>query len=214
MRLPLGGRFNVSNAIAAATVAAELGVTAADVAAGLEAAGPVPGRFELVEAGQRFPVVVDYSHKPDGLRQVLASAREVAGPGGRVLVVFGCGGERDRSKRPEMGAVATELADVVVVTSDNPRSEQPETIIDEILSGVKGAADRLSDGRLAVEPDRRTAIGLAVGRAGEGDVVVIAGKGHETTQVLADRVVPFDDRVEARRALSSLDKRSDGAAAP
>jgi UDP-N-acetylmuramoyl-L-alanyl-D-glutamate--2,6-diaminopimelate ligase len=202
LRVPLGGRFNVSNAIAAATAAAELGVSARDVAAGLDAAGPVPGRFELVDAGQPFPVVVDYSHKPDGLRQVLASAREVAAPGGRVVVVFGCGGDRDRSKRPEMGAAADEAADVVVVTSDNPRSEDPAAIIDEIVAGVPDAARRVADGRLVVQPDRRAAIAVAVERAGAGDVVVIAGKGHETTQTIGDRVVAFDDRDEARLALS------------
>jgi UDP-N-acetylmuramoyl-L-alanyl-D-glutamate--2,6-diaminopimelate ligase len=202
LRVPLGGRFNVSNAIGAATAAGELGVNARDVAAGLEAAGPVPGRFELVDAGQAFPVIVDYSHKPDGLRQVLASAREVAAPGGRVVVVFGCGGDRDRSKRPEMGAAADELADVVVLTSDNPRSEDPTAIIDEIVAGVPDPARRVTDGRLVVEPDRRAAIAAAVERAGAGDVVVIAGKGHETTQTIGDRVVPFDDRDEARLALS------------
>jgi UDP-N-acetylmuramoyl-L-alanyl-D-glutamate--2,6-diaminopimelate ligase len=202
LRIPLGGRFNVSNAIGAATAAAELGIGAADVAAGLDAAGPVPGRFEVVDEGQPFPVVVDYSHKPDGLRQVLASAREVTAAGGRVVVVFGCGGDRDRSKRPEMGEAASELADVVVVTSDNPRSEDPGAIIDEILAGIPDAAGRAAVGRLVVEPDRRAAIAAAVERAGAGDVVVIAGKGHETTQTTGDRVVPFDDRDEARRVLS------------
>ncbi|MGH9119024.1 MAG: UDP-N-acetylmuramoyl-L-alanyl-D-glutamate--2,6-diaminopimelate ligase [Acidimicrobiales bacterium] len=205
VRVPLGGRLNVSNAIAAATAARLLGVAPDTVAAGIDAAGPVPGRFELVEAGQPFPVIVDYSHKPDGLAQVLASAREVAAPTGRVLVVFGCGGDRDRSKRPKMGAVADELADLVVVTSDNPRSEDPAGIIDEIVAGVPDRSDRFAAGRLVVEPDRQGAISLAVARAGAGDVVVIAGKGHETTQTLGDRVVPFDDREAARRALGLLD---------
>lgn len=203
MRVPLGGRFNISNAIAAATAVAELGIDAAAIAAGLDAARPVAGRFELVDAGQPFPVVVDYSHKPDALVQVLASAREVAAPDGRVVVVFGAGGDRDRSKRPEMGAVAAELAELVVVTSDNPRSEDPDAIIAEILTGIPDTAARTADGRLAVEPDRRAAIALAVGAARPGDVVVIAGKGHETSQTIGDRVLPFDDREVAREALTT-----------
>ncbi|MGH9247505.1 MAG: UDP-N-acetylmuramoyl-L-alanyl-D-glutamate--2,6-diaminopimelate ligase [Acidimicrobiales bacterium] len=204
MRVPFGGRFNVSNALAAATAAAELGIEPSAVAAGLEAAGPVPGRFELVDAGQQFRVVVDYSHKPDGLAQVLASAREVAGAAGRVVVVFGCGGDRDRSKRPEMGVVAAARADVVVVTSDNPRSEDPEAIIAEIVAGIPGAAARHAAGTLVVEPDRRAAIGLAVSSARPDDVVVVAGKGHETTQTIGAGVVPFDDRQVARETLAAL----------
>jgi UDP-N-acetylmuramoyl-L-alanyl-D-glutamate--2,6-diaminopimelate ligase len=196
MRVGLGGRFNVSNAIGAATAAAELGIDPESIAAGLDAAGPVPGRFELIEEGQPFAVVVDYSHKPDGLRQVLTTAREVAASDGRVVVVFGAGGDRDRSKRPDMGAVAAELADIVIVTSDNPRSEDPGVIIDEITAGI---VDRAS---LHVEPDRREAIALAIRSARAGDVVIIAGKGHETTQTFGDRVLPFDDRRVARDVLA------------
>jgi UDP-N-acetylmuramoyl-L-alanyl-D-glutamate--2,6-diaminopimelate ligase len=208
LRVPLGGRFNVSNALAAATAAAELGIDPATIAAGLDAAAPVPGRFELVEAGQPFRVVVDYSHKPDGLVQVLQTAREVAADDGRVLVMFGCGGDRDRTKRPHMGAVASELADLVVVTSDNPRSEDPQAIIAEIVAGITDPSAREAEGTLVVEPDRRTAIAAALDRARPGDVVVLAGKGHETTQTIGDRVVPFDDREVARRLLEDLRTRT------
>jgi UDP-N-acetylmuramoyl-L-alanyl-D-glutamate--2,6-diaminopimelate ligase len=197
VRLPLGGAFNVSNAVAAATVAAELGVDDAAIAAGLSGAEPPPGRFEPVDAGQPFAVVVDYAHTPDGLHQVLDAARSVAG-GARVTVVFGCGGDRDRGKRPVMGEVASRLADRVVVTSDNPRHEDPGAIIDEVVAGVPDARRAA----VVVEPDRRAAIALALAGAGPGDVVVIAGKGHEQTQEVGDRSVPFDDRLVARELLS------------
>src|SRR5436190_1546229 len=154
----------------------------------------VPGRFESVDEGQPFEVIVDYSHKPRALESVLRAARGLAS--GRVICVFGCGGDRDRGKRPQMGRVASELADVVVVTSDNPRSEDPDAIIDEILAGVTAEVE--------VESDRRRAIALAIEAAGEGDVVVIAGKGHEQGQELADRTIPFDDREVAREALRRL----------
>ncbi len=152
-----------------------------------------PGRFELVDAGQPFLVVVDYAHTPDGLEQLLETARELTA--GRLVVVFGCGGDRDRSKRPRMGEVACRLADVVVVTSDNPRSEDPSAIIAAVKNGCVGREPM-------TEIDRRTAIGTAIDGAGEGDVVVIAGKGHETTQVVGDRVLPFDDRAVAREHLA------------
>jgi UDP-N-acetylmuramoyl-L-alanyl-D-glutamate--2,6-diaminopimelate ligase len=195
--LRLGGRFNVSNALCAAVCADELGVPAATVAAGLSSVERVPGRFEAVDAGQPFAVVVDYAHTPEGLVQVLSAARELAAgePGARVLVVFGAGGERDKGKRPLMGEAAARLADVAVLTSDNPRSEDPLTIIEDVRVGVAHAD------RLVVEPDRAAAIALAVSQARPGDVVVIAGKGHETGQVIGDRTVPFDDREVARRAL-------------
>jgi UDP-N-acetylmuramoyl-L-alanyl-D-glutamate--2,6-diaminopimelate ligase len=192
--LPLGGEFNVRNAIAAATTARVLGVPASTIAAGLRAVRPVPGRFEAVDAGQSFSVVVDYAHTPDGLRAVLDAAR--AATSGRVLVVFGCGGDRDHGKRPAMGAVATELADVALLTSDNPRGENPQTIIDEVRSGASGNA------RLIVEPDRRMAIATALAEAAPGDMVVIAGKGHETGQEIGDEILPFDDRVVAREELA------------
>ncbi|MGE3619320.1 MAG: UDP-N-acetylmuramoyl-L-alanyl-D-glutamate--2,6-diaminopimelate ligase [Acidimicrobiia bacterium] len=195
VELPLGGAFNVSNALAAATAATVLGIDEEVVVAGLGAVAPVPGRWEPVEEGQPFSVVVDYSHKPDALANALRSARDVVGPGGRVVVVFGAGGERDAAKRPEMGEVASRLADHVVLTSDNPRGEVPLAIIAAIRAGATGPAE------LDVEPDRAVAIGRAVAGAGPGDVVLVAGKGHETTQVFAGRTVAFDDREVARAAL-------------
>jgi UDP-N-acetylmuramoyl-L-alanyl-D-glutamate--2,6-diaminopimelate ligase len=192
--LPLGGMFNVRNALAAATTAEVLDVPATAVAEGLRTAAPVPGRFEPVDAGQPFAVVVDYAHTPDGLRAVLEAARDATE--GRVLVVFGCGGDRDHGKRPAMGAVATELADVAVLTSDNPRTEDPLAIIDEVKAGATGPA------RLIVEPDRRAAIAAAARDARAGDTLVIAGKGHETGQEIDGRVLPFDDREVVREVLS------------
>jgi UDP-N-acetylmuramoyl-L-alanyl-D-glutamate--2,6-diaminopimelate ligase len=153
----------------------------------------VPGRFEEVAEGQPFTVLVDYAHTPDALANVLNTAR---GLGGRMLCVFGAGGDRDREKRPQMGRVASELADVAIVTSDNPRSEDPQAIIDEVVAGA-GA-------NVVVEPDRRRAIERAFDDARPGDVVVIAGKGHEQGQEFADRTLPFDDREVAREALRRL----------
>ena len=196
VRLGLGGRVNVANALAAATAAHELGIGSLDVARGLSSAGPVPGRYEAIDAGQPFAVLVDYAHTPDGLEQVLRSVRETVR--GRVLVVFGAGGDRDREKRPAMGEVATRLADEAVLTSDNPRSEDPASIIDAVRGGAHTA------GLLHIEPDRRTAISYAMSRAVGGDVVVIAGKGHETTQQFADKAVPFDDRAVARDELARM----------
>lgn len=194
--LPLGGHFNVMNAIAAATVCEILGVSPEDVAKGLGAAGRVRGRFEPVDAGQAFSVIVDYAHTPDGLEQLLGAVRSSARDG-RVIVVFGCGGDKDRAKRPIMGEVAARLADIAIVTSDNPRSEEPQAIIDEIVAGAPGAD-------FTVQPDRRQAIDAAIQVARPGDIVVIAGKGHETTQVIGDREIPFDDREVALAALERL----------
>jgi UDP-N-acetylmuramoyl-L-alanyl-D-glutamate--2,6-diaminopimelate ligase len=201
VRLPLGGRFNVANALAAATAAAVAGVTITDVVAGLAGAGGVPGRFEPVDAGQPFAVVVDFAHTPESLASALAAAREVAGAG-RVIVAFGCGGDRDPAKRPAMGEVAARLADVVVVTSDNPRTEDPAAIIAGVISGIRAPWTA----RARTEPDRRAAIALALSVANAGDVVVIAGKGHETTQTFADAVVDFDDRAVARQLLEERDR--------
>src|SRR5690606_15922921 len=192
--LPLGGAFNVANALAAATAAAELGVETDTIAAGLAAAGAVPGPFAPLDEGHALTVVVDYAHKPGALAQVLEAAREVAGEG-RVLVVFGAGGDRDASKRPEMGEVASRLADRVLLTSDNPRGEDPLAIIDAIRSGMPDPAGA------TVEPDRAAAIARAIEEARPGDVVVVAGKGHETTQVIGERTLDFDDREVCRRAL-------------
>jgi UDP-N-acetylmuramoyl-L-alanyl-D-glutamate--2,6-diaminopimelate ligase len=194
LRTKLRGRFNVENVLAGVAVSRLLGVENDAIAAGVEALEGVPGRFEAVEAGQPFAVVVDYSHKPDALENVLRTARELARS--RVICVFGCGGDRDRGKRPLMGRIASELADVGIVTSDNPRSEDPDAIIAEVVAGAEAS--------LEVEADRAVAIGRALALAQEGDVVVIAGKGHEQGQEFAGRVVPFDDREVAREALRRL----------
>jgi UDP-N-acetylmuramoyl-L-alanyl-D-glutamate--2,6-diaminopimelate ligase len=193
--VPLGAVFNLSNALAAAVAAVELGIDEDTIVAGIAGAPQAPGRFEMVDAGQPFTVVVDYSHTPDGLENVLRAAREMTD--GQLSVVFGCGGDRDPGKRPLMGEVAARLADVAVITSDNPRSEDPQTIIDEVRAGAAGPA------YVIVEPERRAAITLALARATSGDVVVIAGKGHETTQTIGSDVIPFDDREVAREVLSS-----------
>ncbi len=194
IELPLGGAFNVANALAAATAAEVLGIAPAAVAAGLRGAPPVPGRFEPVDEGQPFAVLVDYAHKPGALAQALDAARG-ATEGGRVLLVVGAGGDRDASKRPEMGEVAARLADRVVLTSDNPRGEDPLAIIDAIRSGMPASAD------VTVEPDRATAIARAIDDARPGDVVLVAGKGHETYQEVGGETHPFDDREECRHAL-------------
>jgi UDP-N-acetylmuramoyl-L-alanyl-D-glutamate--2,6-diaminopimelate ligase len=188
----LRGGFNVENVLCAVTLAELLELPHEAVRAGISSVRGVPGRFEAVEAGQPFTVLVDYAHTPDGLENVLESAREITT--GRLICVFGCGGDRDRGKRPLMGRVARRLADVPLVTSDNPRSEDPEAIIAEIMDGVP----------MEAEPDRRAAIERAVGMARPGDVVVIAGKGHEQGQQFADRTLPFDDRTVAREALAAL----------
>ncbi len=197
--VPIGGEFNVMNSLAAATACARLDIDLATIQRGLEGAAAVPGRFEAVVAGQPFAVIVDYAHTPDGLEKAIGAARHVAG-NAFVHVVFGCGGDRDREKRPLMAAVASTLADHVVVTSDNPRSEHPLEIINATMRGVP------SDyrGRVVMEPDRRRAIEIAIRRARAGDVVLIAGKGHERTQTIGDQVLEFDDRAVAREALEAL----------
>jgi UDP-N-acetylmuramoyl-L-alanyl-D-glutamate--2,6-diaminopimelate ligase len=192
LRSPLPGRFNVLNVLGAVAVARALGVDDATIARAVPQAGRVPGRFEPVQEGQPFAVLVDYAHTPDSLDNVLRAARQLAQE--RVICVFGCGGDRDRGKRPQMGRIASELADVAIVTSDNPRSEDPEAIIAEVLAGMGPDA--------ITEVDRRAAIERAVGLADDGDVVVIAGKGHEQGQEFADgRKLPFDDVAVAREAL-------------
>ncbi len=194
VELPLSGRFNVDNALVAAAVATAMGVEEDHVVAGLDAAPVVPGRMEIVGAGAPVAAVVDYAHTPAGLAEALRATRALVG-GGRVVCVFGCGGDRDPGKRPEMGKVASELADVVVLTSDNPRSEEPLAIIEAVRAGMDGLAE------LHVEPDRAVAIRLAVDEARPGDLVLLAGKGHETTQTFGSTTVPFDDRAEAAEAL-------------
>jgi UDP-N-acetylmuramoyl-L-alanyl-D-glutamate--2,6-diaminopimelate ligase len=195
-RTPLPGRFNVLNALGALACARALGVGLDVATAALASAGRVPGRFEPVDEGQPFAVLVDYAHTPDSLENVLRAARELTG--GRVICVFGAGGDRDRGKRPLMGEIAARLADVALVTSDNPRSEDPEAILDEIVAGAGASA-------FEREADRRRAIARAVELAGPGDVVVIAGKGHEQGQEFAGgRKEPFDDRQVAAEALRAV----------
>jgi UDP-N-acetylmuramoyl-L-alanyl-D-glutamate--2,6-diaminopimelate ligase len=198
VRSRLRGGFNVHNCLATLAAGRQVGIGDDAAVAGIADLPGVPGRLEPVEAGQPFLVLVDYAHTPDSVENVLQAVRPLAG-GGRVIVVLGCGGDRDRGKRPLMGEAATRLADLAVITSDNPRSEDPLAIIGEIEPGA-----RRGGGRYVVEPDRRAAIRQALEAAGPGDVVVIAGKGHETGQEFADRTIPFDDRAVARRELGEM----------
>jgi UDP-N-acetylmuramoyl-L-alanyl-D-glutamate--2,6-diaminopimelate ligase len=193
VELKLAGRFNVENALAAAAAARALGVGEAAIKQGLEDVDRVPGRFERVDEGQPFTVLVDYAHTPGALETALQAAREL-GRGGRLICVFGAGGDRDRAKRPLMGRVVAELADVSLVTSDNPRGEDPAAIAAEVVDGLD----------LEVELDRRRAIERVLESAQPGDVVVIAGKGHEQGQEIAGRKLPFDDREVAREVLRRL----------
>jgi UDP-N-acetylmuramoyl-L-alanyl-D-glutamate--2,6-diaminopimelate ligase len=204
MNVALTGRVNVLNLLAASASAMARGLSLAQIAETAPLLHAVPGRFEAVDAGQPFTVVVDYAHTDDALRNVLTLARDlVAEKKGRVLTVFGCGGDRDRTKRPRMGRAAAEASEIVIVTSDNPRSEDPRIIIDEILPGTAGLAATVE-----VEPDRGKAIALAMTKARADDIVVIAGKGHEKTQTVGKQVLPFDDVAVARQALAWLKGRS------
>jgi UDP-N-acetylmuramoyl-L-alanyl-D-glutamate--2,6-diaminopimelate ligase len=198
VRVNVGGKFNVSNSLAAVTAAVQLGVSETDIVAGLAAAETVPGRFEQVRSSKGFDVVVDYAHTPDALQRVLLAAREVVGTKHRVLVVFGCGGDRDSEKRPLMGAIAAKFADYVVVTSDNPRSESPSTIAQNIIDGIGAHGGNTI---VKTEVDRRLAIQIALDSANSGDIVVIAGKGHEKNQTIGNDVLPFDDVATVREIL-------------
>ena len=199
------GAFGVANALVASAVATTIGAGPDAVVAGLAAADPVPGRMEVVSDGER-QVIVDFAHTPAALEVVLASARQLAGTS-RVWCVFGCGGDRDRAKRRPMGLAAARHADVAIVTSDNPRSEDPDAIIAEIVAGAAGGG-----ARVVVEPDRAAAIALAVAGAEPGDVVIVAGKGHETSQVVGERRIDFDDREVARAALAAAASSTGGRA--
>ncbi len=196
VRTTLVGGYNVDNALLAMTVASVLGMSDASIVAAMEGVHAIAGRFEVVHRGT-VSVVVDYAHTPEALARLLNDVRAMVGSG-RIITVFGCGGERDREKRPAMGAAASAESDFTIVTTDNPRGEAPETIIDEIMAGVVGG----SDVRRVIE--RREAIEAALRAATPGDVIVIAGKGHETTQVVGDRVVPFDDRAVVREIVKEL----------
>jgi UDP-N-acetylmuramoyl-L-alanyl-D-glutamate--2,6-diaminopimelate ligase len=202
VRTRLVGRFNVYNALAAFTACIGLGIPAEVACRALEDMAPVHGRFERVPASTRT-VLVDYAHSPDGLRRALETARQMSL--GRVIVVFGCGGDRDRTKRPVMGELASRLADRCVVTSDNPRGEDPQSIIEQIVAGIP--ADR----RVAcsAEPDRAEAIRIAIEEAGSDDLVLIAGKGHEDYQIFADRTIHFDDREVAEAVLREIEGDAD-----
>lgn len=197
LHVPTGGAFNVSNALAAATAAFELGITPEVIVEALAGAAPIPGRFQSVGTSQGFSIIVDYAHTPDGLDQILQSVRSATT--GRILVVFGCGGDRDQTKRPLMGRVAATRSDVVIVTSDNPRSENPDHIIEAVVEGAQFAPI------LEIEPDRRAAISRALNLANSGDVVVVAGKGHETTQTIGELVMPFDDVTVIKEELLQLE---------
>ena len=199
---PLTGGVNVYNLLAAGAAAVARGLSLEEVAQGAASLSFVPGRFQSVDCGQNFAVVVDYAHTDDALRNLIAVAREfVSDRGGRVITMFGCGGDRDRTKRPLMGRAAGAGSDVVVVTSDNPRSEDPLAIIEQVLPGLRGTS-----AKVMVEPDRRHAIELAIGEAGPGDLVLLAGKGHEKTQTIGAQVIPFDDVAVARELLPARGK--------
>jgi UDP-N-acetylmuramyl-tripeptide synthetase len=211
---PLVGDFNLENILSAAGAALALGIPTAAIAAGIDATGCVPGRLErITEGGERY-VFVDYSHKPGALENAISGLRALTA--GRLITVFGCGGDRDRSKRPVMGEIAARLSDLTVVTSDNPRSEDPLRIIAQVESGVRKvctrrlSADALTPGWRAkgylVEPDRRAAIAAAIAAADTGDAVLIAGKGHETYQILAGETIHFDDREVARQVLAAMNE--------
>jgi UDP-N-acetylmuramoyl-L-alanyl-D-glutamate--2,6-diaminopimelate ligase len=195
---PLIGEHNVMNLLGAIATGLALGLTPPTIGRALASVGAVPGRFEQVRAGQPFLVAVDYAHTPDALERVLATARKLTS--GRLGVVFGCGGDRDRGKRPLMGAIAARLGDRVWVTSDNPRSERPEAIIDEIVAGLR--REGADESRYVRQPDRRRAIAEALGWARPGDTILIAGKGHETYQIVGTQVLAFDDRQVAREILA------------
>jgi UDP-N-acetylmuramoyl-L-alanyl-D-glutamate--2,6-diaminopimelate ligase len=200
----LVGRINVSNILAATGVGLSYGMDLVRIAEGIRMCPAVPGRFERIASGQPFLVVVDYAHTDDALRNVISSARELAG-NGRVITLFGCGGDRDRTKRPLMGMAAAEASDFVALTSDNPRSEDPLDIMNDVMVGL-----RRFDTPHVAEPDRARAIAIALGEAKPGDVVLLAGKGHETYQILKDRTIDFDDRETARQVLQSLGYKKHG----
>lgn len=198
--LPIPGLFTVYNALAAAAVGLVEGYSLTEISAALAGVRGVPGRFEPVNAGQDFQVVVDYAHTPDGLENVLRVGRQITA--GRIITVFGCGGERDRSKRAPMGEAAMRYSDLAIVTNDNPRGEDPERIFREIMPGLQGPAG--CGGEYRIIPDRRAAIAAALQAARRGDLVLIAGKGHEDQQVLKDRVIPFSDRRVVQELLETL----------
>jgi len=204
VRSPLIGKINVYNILAACGVAFTYGFAPETIAQGIAACTGVPGRFERVDEGQPFAVVVDYSHTDDALKNAIQAARSLEAK--RVITLFGCGGDRDRTKRPLMGQIAGEMSDLVILTSDNPRSEEPLQIMNDVLVGL-----RRTDTRTIIEPDRATAIRKAMEEAHAGDFVLLAGKGHETYQIFADKTIHFDDREVAREALRAFGYKKEAA---
>lgn len=204
IELPLAGRFNVYNALASAGTAYLMGAEKEDLYQGLSNIQDIPGRFEQVDCGQDFGVIVDYAHTPDGLENVLQAAQRITE--GKIIAVFGCGGDRDREKRPLMGKIGVQYADYCFITSDNPRSEDPRAIISQIEKGIQEQSTANDDSpSYEVVSDRRTAIAEAIRKAGPKDMVLILGKGHETTQVFEDHIVEFDDREAAKQVLQKID---------
>ncbi|MEA1927611.1 MAG: UDP-N-acetylmuramoyl-L-alanyl-D-glutamate--2,6-diaminopimelate ligase [Candidatus Auribacterota bacterium] len=195
VRIPLPGRHNIYNVLAVIGLGLNEGIDLPEILNSLAGAQGIKGRLEPVDTGADYDLFIDYAHTPDGMENVLGALRELRYR--RIIIVFGCGGDRDRTKRPLMGEVAARLADTVIVTSDNPRSEDPEKIIEDIFRGIPRA-----DKEASAIPDRREAIEEACRRAGSGDVVLIAGKGHEERQIFRDHIIPFSDREEAKRILS------------
>lgn len=205
---PLSGLFNIYNSLAAIAVLKELGLSWEVLQKGLKNAPAVPGRFEKVSVGQDFTVLVDYAHTSDALEQALTAAREILdSPSQKLISVFGCGGDRDRTKRPLMGRISARLADLTVVTSDNPRTEEPRSILREIVKGIPAGLSRNGHQRVFVKEDRAKAIELALSKAGTGDLVLIAGKGHENYQIIGDKKIHFDDREMARKLLKQMARR-------
>jgi len=198
LRSPLVGDYNVANCLCAIGIALQCGIEKDAISQGIASMTEVPGRLERVDAGQQYLALVDYAHTPDALANVVRASKDLAGEH-RLIVVFGCGGDRDRAKRPLMGEAATKVADLTIVTSDNPRTEDPEAIVREIEPGAKRGG-----GAYELIVDRETAIKEAVRRAAPGDVVLVAGKGHEQGQQFADRTIPFDDRDVLRRAIEEV----------
>ncbi len=210
--VPLTGLFNVYNSLAALSVLKEMGFSWDVLQEGLSKAPAVPGRFEEVKAGQPFTVLVDYAHTSDALEQALLASKEILQQttGKRLICVFGCGGDRDKTKRPLMGKISAELADLTVVTSDNPRTENPKAILKDILAGIPERFTKAKGGNVLVKEDRGAAIQLALSKAQAGDLVLIAGKGHETYQIFGTQKHHFDDREEARKVLRQMAKSGSG----
>ena len=199
LKLHITGMFNVYNVLGAVGAALAEQIPVSDIKAALEKFTGVPGRFELVDCGQDFAVVVDYAHTPDGLENILHTARQITE--NHIITVFGCGGDRDKTKRPIMGRIAAELSDVVIATSDNPRTEDPAAILDDVMVGVE---EKIGEKLYEMMPERREAIFAAITMAQPGDTVVIAGKGHENYQILKTGTIHFDDREVAREALGGI----------